>query len=134
MMKTILETTESTNRKFHSTDLDVSCDLQGSANKDDTPMTPSTAAMQELIQAELALILPIDEVAEVIFTSVKQELEDHLGNELLPVKDSNEYNGLLQWWIKIRSGTNTLMPLQSRILQFKHLLPLIRDCLAMTID
>jgi hypothetical protein len=60
-------------------------------------MTPSTSAMQDLIQAEMALRPQLDEAAEAMFTSLRQLLEEYLGNELLPMKDGNEYNDHLQW-------------------------------------
>lgn len=59
-------------------------------------MTRSTAAMQESIQGELALRRSIHETTEAMFSSPKQELNEYLGNELLPMKDGNEYNIRLQ--------------------------------------
>lgn len=54
-------------------------------------MTRSIAAMKESTLGELAVRSSIHETAEVILSSLKQEPKETLGNELLPMKDGNEY-------------------------------------------
>jgi hypothetical protein len=53
-------------------ELDGSCAADDSAKKDDpTHVTPSTATMEEFIQADLALLPPINEAAQATFTILK---------------------------------------------------------------
>jgi hypothetical protein len=47
--------------------------------------------MKESTLGELAVRSSIHETTEVILSSLKQEPKETLGNELLPMKDGNEY-------------------------------------------
>jgi hypothetical protein len=97
-------------------------------------LTPSTAKAAGLIKAEEKKRNPRDEAEQATFTSPKQELEHYLSEVVLPLKMAMNTMTLFNGGRTSMRSTNTLKPLQNNILQFEHLLHLLREYLARPID
>jgi hypothetical protein len=64
-----------------------------------------------------------------------KEPEEYLGTELLLMKECYEYNNALQWSNKHQDRyTHLAVTLQNKILQFKDLLPYLKERSARPID
>jgi hypothetical protein len=80
-------------------ELDGSCAADDSAKTDGpTPLTARTASIKEFIQQDLELEPPINDATQATFATLKQELEDYLADEWLPLMNGGEHNDTIQWW------------------------------------